>query len=56
MSDGLRKRIYLAGIFLLAVTIIGTTGYYLLGKLAQPDPPWSFGDSFFMTVITITTV
>ncbi|WP_300459833.1 potassium channel protein [Desulfobacula sp.] len=56
MSDDLRRRIYLTGIFLLAVTVIGTTGYYLLGQLEQPDPPWGLGDCFYMTAITLTTV
>ena len=56
MSDNPQKRIYLAGILLLAVTLIGTAGYYLLGQFAQPDPPWLLGDSFYMTIITLTTV
>ncbi|MCP3873326.1 MAG: potassium channel protein [Desulfobacteraceae bacterium] len=56
MSDDLRKRIYLAGIFLFAVTAIGTIGYYLLGQFGQPNPPWGLGDCFYMTVITLTTV
>jgi voltage-gated potassium channel len=56
MPNDLRKKIYQTGIFMLAVTIIGTTGYYLLGQLSQQDPPWRLGDSFYMTIITITTV
>ena len=56
MSDDLRKRIYLTGIFLLSVSLTGTLGYYFLGVLAQPDPTWTLGDCFYMTVITLTTV
>ncbi len=56
MSDDIRKRIYLAGFFFMAVTLAGTTGYYLLGQFSQPEPSWSFGNCFYMTIITLTTV
>ncbi len=56
MSDDLRQRIYLTGIFLLAVTAVGTLGYYLLGQISQPIPAWEMGDCFYMTVITLSTV
>lgn len=56
MALDLRKRKLLAGTLLLAVTAIGTGGYYLLGLLGHPDPAWSLGDCFYMTVITLTTV
>lgn len=56
MAQDLTRRKYLAGTLLLAVTAIGTGGYYLLGLLGRPDPPWSLGDCFYMTVITLTTV
>jgi len=56
MNNDSKNRIYLAGTFLLAVTLTGTTGYYLLGHFAQQAPLWSLGDCFYMTVITLTTV
>ncbi|MDH3329134.1 MAG: potassium channel family protein [Desulfobulbaceae bacterium] len=56
MSKDLRKRIFLAGIFLLIVTATGTTGYYLMGHFAQGSTPWRVSDCFYMTVITLTTV
>jgi len=56
MSQDLRKRKYIAGGFLVAVTVVGAMGYYLLGLMGRPDPPWSFGDCLYMTVITLTTV
>lgn len=56
MARNPRTRIYLAGIFLLTVTVIGTSGYYLLGHFSQYDPHWRLGDCFYMTVITLTTV
>lgn len=56
MSKDIRKRIFLAGIFLLGVTAFGTTGYYLLGHLSYDTKPWKLADCFYMTVITLTTV
>jgi len=47
---------YQAGIFLMFVTLIGTTGYYLLGLLAHENPHWKLGDCLYMTIITLTTV
>lgn len=41
---------------MLAVTVIGTVGYYLLGQHAHPEPPWLLGECFYMTIITLTTV
>lgn len=51
-----KRRIFLTGISLLSITMIGTTGYYLLGRLAPQDPSWRIGDCFYMTIITLTTV
>lgn len=56
MANILEKRSYLAGGFLLAITALGTGGYYLFGSLADGVPRWSLGDCFYMTVITLTTV
>lgn len=56
MASELRKRQYLAGIFLVAITLIGTIGYFLLGRLYHQQPPWRLDDCLYMTVITLTTV
>lgn len=56
MDNDLKRRSYLAGIFLLAITLVGTGGYYLLGMLTRQQPPWPLADCFYMTVITLTTV
>ena len=56
MSQDFKTKKYLAGILMLAISGLGTTGYYLLGLFAHPDPPWSLADCFYMTVITLTTV
>ncbi|MDA8164509.1 MAG: potassium channel protein [Desulfobacteraceae bacterium] len=56
MLNHLRKRNYLAGLALLAVTAIGTSGYYLLGWMAAGRPQWPVADCFYMTMITLTTV
>lgn len=44
-------RIYAAGGILLAMTLIGTLGFHLIGKGES-----SFSDALYMTLITITTV
>lgn len=56
MTKDFKSRIFLAGVFLLSVTMTGTVGYYLLGKFAQHNPGWRFGDCLYMTIITLTTV
>ncbi len=56
MAKNLTNRNYLAGIFLLAITAIGTLGYYLLGQISHQEPPWPLADCFYMTAITLTTV
>lgn len=56
MAHDLEQRSWLAGLLLLAVVVLGTSGYYLLGYLAHGKPFWTLGDCFYMTVITLTTV
>jgi voltage-gated potassium channel len=56
MTNDLQKRSYLAGTLFLAITVIGTLGYYFLGQSSHQQPPWSFADCFYMTAITLTTV
>jgi len=56
MAKNLTNRNYLAGIFLVAITAIGTFGYYLLGQISHQTPPWLLADCFYMTAITLTTV
>lgn len=56
MSHDLEKRSCLAGLFLLAIVLFGTGGYYLLGYFAHGRPFWELGDCFYMTIITLTTV
>ena len=56
MPHTLKNRSVLAGFFLLVVTAIGTSGYYLLGYLEHGRPLWALADCFYMTVITLTTV
>ncbi len=56
MTNDLTKRSYLAGTFFLAITAIGTLGYYFLGQSSHQQPPWSLTDCFYMTAITLTTV
>ncbi len=45
----LRQRMALALAGIVAVTVVGTFGYWLL-------EPWSFGDALYMTVMTLSTV
>ena len=56
MANNLKNRSFLAGFFLLVVTAIGTSGYYLLSYLAHGRPLWALGDCLSMTIITLTTV
>ncbi|HSR35833.1 MAG TPA: potassium channel protein [Desulfurivibrionaceae bacterium] len=56
MAHDLEKRSWLAGLLLVVVITIGTSGYYLLDYLAHGRPFWELGDCFYMTIITLTTV
>jgi voltage-gated potassium channel len=52
----LRERILAASIALFAVFLIGTFGYYGMGRLYLGKYAWDVGECAYMTVITITTV
>lgn len=41
---------------MLAVTVLGTAGYYCLDSLAAHHAPWSLFECLYMTIITLTTV
>lgn len=56
MAHNLKNRSVLAGFFLLVVTAVGTSGYYLLGYLTHGRSLWTLSDCLYMTVITLTTV
>src|SRR3972149_3522817 len=45
------KRLIWCGAFLLAITLIGTIGYWFIG-----ERQYSFVDTLYMTVITIATI
>ena len=47
---GLRWRLAVAGLFLVAVTLVGVAGYRLI------DPSAGWVNAFYMTAITLTTV
>jgi len=51
-----RRNLILAGILLLIVILIGSTGLYLLGLLAPEGPDWTLAQCVYMVVITLTTV
>jgi voltage-gated potassium channel len=55
-SRQLRERILAALLALAAVFILGTLGFYLLGKSYLDRNAWSLGDCAYFTVTTITTV
>jgi voltage-gated potassium channel len=50
-GGGVRNRLVLAGLSLVVVFILGTGGYYVIGRQA-----WSLEDCAYMVLITITTV
>jgi voltage-gated potassium channel len=45
------RRLYYAGMILLTVVLMGTTGYYVIG-----GRQWSWEECLYMTVITLSTV
>ena len=49
---GLKARLGMPVATVVAVTIVGTVGYYILGQSQNA----TFLDALFMTVITITTI
>jgi voltage-gated potassium channel len=51
MPSGIYRRFFWAGIILIAIILIGTVGYWFIG-----GRQYSFVDTLYMTVITITTV
>ncbi len=51
MTASIFKRFLWPGIFLLAIIVIGTTGYYIIGK-----SDYTVIDCLYMTIITITTI
>ncbi|MFC2072543.1 potassium channel family protein [Chloroflexota bacterium] len=51
MPSRVRKRFIWCGAFLLAIVLIGTVGYWFIG-----ERQYSFVDTLYMTVITITTI
>ncbi len=52
----LRERIVVASIALIAIFLIGTFGYWAMGRLYLGRYAWDLGECAYMTVITITTV
>jgi voltage-gated potassium channel len=52
----LRERIVVASIALFAIFLVGTFGFWLLGRAYLGHGAWSVGDCAYMTVLTITTV
>ncbi len=51
MMPQVRKRFIWCSVFLLAVILVGTVGYWFIG-----GRQYSFVDTLYMTVITITTI
>ncbi len=51
MPPRVRRRFIWCSAFLLAIILIGTVGYWFIGGMH-----YSFMDTFYMTVITITTI
>jgi voltage-gated potassium channel len=51
MSSRVYRKFIWAGIILAAIVVIGTVGYWFIG-----GRQYSFVDTFYMTVITITTI
>jgi voltage-gated potassium channel len=52
----LRERIVVASVALIAIFLMGTFGYYAMGRLYLGKYAWDVGECAYMTVITITTV
>ncbi|HWE26632.1 MAG TPA: potassium channel protein [Polyangia bacterium] len=52
----LRERILVASIALFAIFLVGTFGFYAMGRLYLGRYAWDLGECAYMTVITITTV
>lgn len=52
----LRERIFAATIGLVAIFLVGTFGYYGMGRFYLGRVAWDLGECAYMTVITITTV
>jgi voltage-gated potassium channel len=52
----LRERILVASIALVAIFLIGTFGFYGMGRMYLGKYAWDVGECAYMTVITITTV
>ncbi len=55
-SKLLRERIFVASVALIAIFLVGTFGYWLLGRAYLGRFAWGLGECAYMTVITITTV
>jgi voltage-gated potassium channel len=51
MFSGIYRRFFWAGVILIAIVLIGTVGYWFIG-----GRQYSFVDTLYMTVITITTI
>lgn len=51
MPSGIYRRFVWAGVILIAIIVIGTVGYWFIG-----GRQYSFVDTLYMTVITITTI
>ena len=51
MPSGIYRRFVWGGIILIAIILIGTVGYWFIGSRQ-----YSFVDTLYMTVITITTI
>jgi len=52
----LRERILVASIALIAIFLVGTFGFYGMGRFYLGKYAWDLGECAYMTVITITTV
>ncbi|HEX9103540.1 MAG TPA: potassium channel protein [Polyangia bacterium] len=52
----LRERIVVASIALVAIFLVGTFGFYAMGRVYLGSYAWDIGECAYMTVITITTV
>ena len=52
----LRERIVVASFALIAIFLLGTFGYWGMGRLYLGRYAWDLGECAYMTVITITTV
>lgn len=52
----LRERIFVASVALFAIFLIGTFGFWFMGRFYLGKYAWDLGECAYMTVITITTV